>query len=90
MGVFSYRLASGATRWFYVVELPPDASGVRRQRKKRGFASEAAARRAEVEARTLYSRVELAVAGRARARRAGDNDRQLPGVGARLRDTAHR
>lgn len=37
MAVYSYRLANGQTRWFFIIDLPPDAEGRRRQHKRQGF-----------------------------------------------------
>ena len=47
MPVYPYQLADGSTRWYYVVDLPASTEGRRRQRKKRGFASQPAAAEAE-------------------------------------------
>jgi integrase len=63
MAVYPYQLADGSTRWFYILDLPPDVDGRRRQRKKRGFTSERAAVKAEREARNTYSHVALAADG---------------------------
>ncbi len=51
MAVYPYQLADGSTRWFFILDLPPDLDGRRRQRKKRGFSSAAAAEKAEREVR---------------------------------------
>jgi integrase len=63
MAVYPYQLADGSTRWFYILDLPVDVDGRRRQRKKRGFVSQQAALRAEREARDTYGRVSLAADG---------------------------
>jgi hypothetical protein len=44
MAVNPYQPADGSTRWFNILDLPPDVDGRRRQRKKRRFASERAVR----------------------------------------------
>jgi integrase len=59
MAVYPYQLANGSTRWFYILDLPPDSDGRRRQRKKRGFMNAAAAEKAEREARKTYGGADL-------------------------------
>jgi integrase len=63
MAVYPYQLANGATRWYYVVDLPASTEGRRRQRKKRGFTSQTAATKAEREVLTAFSDVTLAADG---------------------------
>src|SRR6516165_292171 len=63
MAVYPYQLANGSTRWFYVVDLPASTEGRRRQRKKRGFATEAAAAKAEREVLSAFSDVTIAADG---------------------------
>ncbi|MGC4808786.1 hypothetical protein [Micromonospora sp. DT233] len=41
MAVYSYRLANGQTRWFFIIDLPPDSNGPRRQHKRQGFPHQA-------------------------------------------------
>src|SRR3982074_2657097 len=59
MAVYPYQLANGSTRWFYILDLPPDSDGRRRQRKKRGFINAVAAEKAEREARKTYGGADL-------------------------------
>ena len=63
MAVVSYHLASGATRWYFVIDLPPDVDGRRRQRKQRGFTSRSAAQKAEQEAAAAYGEAALSADG---------------------------
>ncbi|MEU8082592.1 hypothetical protein AB0B57_03005 [Micromonospora sp. NPDC049101] len=37
MAVYNYRLANDQTRWFFIIDLPPDANGRRRQHKRQGL-----------------------------------------------------
>ncbi|MDT0532123.1 tyrosine-type recombinase/integrase [Micromonospora sp. DSM 115977] len=63
MAVYSYRLANGQTRWFFIIDLPPDANGRRRQHKRQGFPNQAAALKAEDEARAAYGGADLGADG---------------------------
>ena len=59
MTVFSYQLAQGQTRWFYIVDLPPGPDGKRRQ-KKRGYLTQDAALKGERELLAAFGSAELA------------------------------
>ena len=63
MPVYPYQLSDGATRWYFIIDLPASTEGRRRQRKKRGFTSEKAAAKAEREAMATFSNVSLAADG---------------------------
>lgn len=63
MAVYDYTLASGATRWMYIIDLPPTADGKRRQQKRKGFNSQAAALAAETQARAAYGSADLSADG---------------------------
>jgi integrase len=63
MAVYPYQLANGATRWFYILDLPTSADGRRRQRKKRGFTSQQAADKAERVVRAALGAVALTADG---------------------------
>lgn len=63
MAIYSYRLASGQTRWMFTIDLPPAADGRRRQMNRKGFVSQEAAHVAETEARTTYARADLGADG---------------------------
>jgi hypothetical protein len=63
MSVYDYQLASGQTRWFYIIDLPPDADGHRRQQKRAGFRNQAAALSAEKDARAIYGGADLTADG---------------------------
>jgi hypothetical protein len=45
----------------FTIDLPPAADGERRQMNRMGFVSQEAARAAETEARSAYSRADLSV-----------------------------
>ena len=47
MAVRSYKLARGAERWCFIVDLPRSLDGKRRQKWRRGFQSEAEATRSD-------------------------------------------
>jgi hypothetical protein len=53
MAVYSYQLAGGKTRWLYIIDLPPGQDGKRRQQKRRGYLTSAAAAKAVSGANTL-------------------------------------
>jgi hypothetical protein len=53
MAVCSYQLAGGKTRWLYIIDLPPGQDGKRRQQKRRGYLTSAAAAKAVSGANTL-------------------------------------
>ena len=63
MTVFSYQLAQGQTRWFYIVDLPPGPDGKRRQKKKRGYLPQDAALKGERELLAAFGSAELAANG---------------------------
>jgi integrase len=63
MAVYPYQLADGSTRWYFIIDLPASTEGRRRQRKKRGFATETAAAKAEREALSAFRDVTLAADG---------------------------
>lgn len=63
MSVYPYTLASGKTLWFYLIDLPPTPDGKRRRKKKRGFASQPAALKAERDALAAYSSADLTADG---------------------------
>jgi integrase len=63
MSVYDYQLASGQTRWFYIIDLPPDADGHRRQQKRAGFRNQAGALSAEKDARAIYGGADLTADG---------------------------
>jgi hypothetical protein len=63
MPVYPYQLADGSTRWYYIVDLPASTEVRRRQRKKRGFASQNAAVKAERQITDAFSDVALAADG---------------------------
>lgn len=63
MAVYSHQLAGGVTGWFSILDLPTPVDGHRRQRKKRGLASERAAAKADREARAAFSQVALTADG---------------------------
>jgi len=47
MTVGSYELSNGKTNWFFVIDLPAGDDLKRRQHKRRGFATQAAAEKAD-------------------------------------------
>jgi len=63
MTVGSYQLANGKTNWFFVVDLAPGDDGKRRQHKRRGFATQAAAEKAEADARKAYGEAAIGADG---------------------------
>ncbi|MET8088195.1 hypothetical protein [Micromonospora sp. NPDC005237] len=63
MAVYNYRLANGQTRWFFIIDLPPDSNGRRRQHKRQGFPNQAAALKAEDDARAAYGGADLGADG---------------------------
>ncbi len=71
MSVHAYRLAKGEARWLYMLDLPPGPDGRRRQQKRKGYLTEAAARKAEDKARGEYGTVELAADGSVAAELSG-------------------
>ena len=71
MAVYSYRLANGKTRWFYIIDLPPGTDGRRRQQKRAGFPSQRAAEVAEVAAKDAFAGADLNADGTVAAELAG-------------------
>jgi integrase len=71
MAVYSYRLANGQTRWFYIIDLPPGADGRRRQQKRSGFRDQRAAASAEAEAKARFVGADLNADGTVAAELAG-------------------
>ncbi|MBG6103839.1 hypothetical protein IW249_004253 [Micromonospora vinacea] len=63
MAVYNYRLANGQTRWFFIIDLPPDVNGRRRQHKRQGFPNQAAALKAEQDAQAAYGGAGLGADG---------------------------
>ena len=63
MTVGSYELANGKTNWFFVIDLPAGDDLKRRQHKRRGFATQAAAEKAETEARKAYGEAAIGADG---------------------------
>lgn len=63
MTVGSYQLANGKTNWFFVIDLPVGDDGKRRQHKRRGFATQAAAEKAEADARKAYGEAAIGADG---------------------------
>jgi len=63
MTVGSYKLANGKTNWFFVIDLPVGDDGKRRQHKRRGFATQAAAEKAEADARKAYGEAAIGADG---------------------------
>ncbi len=63
MAVFPYQLAKGQTRWMFVVDLPRDADGNRRQKKMRGFPTSEAAARTEKDTLAAFGGADLAADG---------------------------
>src|SRR5512142_391361 len=63
MAVFPYQLANGLTRWMYVIDLPRDAQGKRRQKKQRGFTTAEAATKAERDILATFGSADLAADG---------------------------
>jgi len=63
MTVGSYELANGKTNWFFVIDLPVGDDGKRRQHKRRGFQTQAAAEKAETEARKAYGEAAIGADG---------------------------
>jgi len=63
MTVGSYELANGKTNWFFVIDLPVGDDGKRRQHKRRGFATQAAAEKAEADARKAYGEAAIGADG---------------------------
>jgi hypothetical protein len=61
--VYSYELADGTTRWFYLIDLPRSPEGERRQKKQRGFATKTAAIEAEKKALAAYGGADLTADG---------------------------
>ena len=77
VAVYDYRLAGGQTRWFFIIDLPPDADG-RRQQKRKGFSTQAAAVKAEGQARSAYGGADLTADGSVAAELEGWlNEREL-------------
>jgi integrase len=63
MAVFPYQLANGVTRWMYVIDLPRDSQGRRRQKKQRGFVTAEAATKAERDILATFGSADLAADG---------------------------
>jgi hypothetical protein len=63
MAVYSYTLATGETRWMYIIALPAGADGRRRQLKRKAFPSQAAALAAEADSRAAYGGADLTADG---------------------------
>src|SRR5438045_3999561 len=63
MAVYDYELADGQTRWMFIIDLPPAADGRRRQKKRQGFPTQAAALVAEGDARAAYGGADLTADG---------------------------
>jgi integrase len=63
MTVGSYELSNGKTNWFFVIDLPPGDDGKRRQHKRRGFQTQAAAEKAETDARKAYGEAAIGADG---------------------------
>lgn len=63
MTVGSYELSNGKTNWFFVIDLPAGDDLKRRQHKRRGFATQVAAEKAEAEARKAYGEAAIGADG---------------------------